>query len=63
MAHSAAEEALRLAAARYAADLLPQSELLSAEAGAARARQDEIDAAAGLVLAHYRYLHAIGELR
>ncbi len=62
-ASAAATEALRLASARYAAGLLPQSELLSAEAGAARARQDEIAAAAGLVLAHYRYLHAIGELR
>ncbi len=62
-ARAAAEEALRLASARYAAGLLPQSELLSAEAGAARARQSEVEAAAGLVLSHYRYLHAIGELR
>jgi len=62
-ASAAATGALHLASARYSAGLLPQSELLQAEAGAARARQDEIDAAAGLVLAHYRYLHAIGELR
>jgi outer membrane protein TolC len=62
-ARAAATEALRLASARYATGLLPQSELLQAEAGAARARQDEIEAAAGLQLTHYRYLHAIGELR
>jgi outer membrane protein TolC len=62
-ARAAAEEALRLASARYAAGLLPQSELLAAEAGAARARQNEVDAAAGLILSHYRYLHSIGALR
>jgi len=60
---AAAEAALTLAQRRYQAGLLPWSELVAAEADAARARQEEVGAEAGVVVAHYRYLHAIGGLR
>lgn len=59
----AAEAALALAQQRYQAGLLPWSELVSAEADAARARQEEVGAEAGVVVAYYRHLHAIGELK
>lgn len=62
-AHAAAEEALRLARGRYHAGLLPIGELLFADAEAARARHNDVNAASEVVLARYRYLHAIGELR
>lgn len=62
-ARAAAEEGLRLASQRYRAELLPLGELLLAEAEAARARHNEVEAEGQVVLAHYRYLQAIGELR
>jgi outer membrane protein TolC len=60
---TAAEAALDLAQRRYSAGLLPWSELVAAESDAAQARQQEIAAVAGIVLAHYRYLHSVGELQ
>ncbi|MFN0151427.1 MAG: TolC family protein [bacterium] len=62
-ARAAAEEALRLARGRYHAGLLPIGELLFADTEAARARHNDVNAASEVVLARYRYLHAIGELR
>ena len=62
-ARDAAEEGLRLASQRYRAELLPLGELLAAEAEAARARHNEVNAEGQVVLAHYKYLQAIGELR
>ena len=61
--HDAAEEALRFAAARYQSGLLTLTELLATDAEAAHARQTRVDAEAAAVLAHYRLLHARGELR
>jgi outer membrane protein TolC len=63
VARAAAEEALRLATERYRAGLLPMGELLLADAEAARARHRQIESEGGLVLSHFRYLHARGELR
>lgn len=60
---AAAEEAVRLAGLRYRAGLLPLSELLSADAQASAARASETEAASAMVLAHYRLLHAQGDLR
>lgn len=60
---AAADEALRLADARYRAGLLPLTDLLAAEAEATAARGAETQAATAAVLAHYRLLHAMGELR
>ena len=60
---AAAEEALRFAARRYRAGLLPLTELLATDAEAARARLARVDAEAEAVLAHYRLLRARGELR
>ncbi len=59
----AAEEALRLAGLRYRAGLLPLTELLAADAEAATARAAAIEASTAVVLAHYRLLHAQGDLR
>ena len=60
---AAAEEALRLSALRYRAGLLPLSELLAADAEASGARASEVDASGAVILAHYRLLHAMGDLR
>lgn len=60
---AAAEEALRLATRRYAAGLLPLSELLAADAEASAARAGEAEASTAVILAHYRLLHAQGDLR
>ena len=60
---AAAEEGLRLAALRYRAGLLPLSELLAADAEASAARAAEADASSAVTLAHYRLLHAQGDLR
>lgn len=59
----AAEEGLRLASLRYRAGLLPISELLGADAEASAARMAEADASTAVTLAHYRLLHAQGDLR
>ncbi|MBI5836932.1 MAG: TolC family protein [Candidatus Eisenbacteria bacterium] len=63
MGRAAAEEGLRFAQDRYRAGLLPLSELLAADAEAAKARLGEVDARVNLLLTRYRHLHAIGELR
>jgi outer membrane protein len=60
---AAAEEALRLASLRYRAGLLPITELLAADAEASAARAAEVDASGAVTLAHYRLLHAQGDLR
>jgi outer membrane protein TolC len=60
---AAAEEALRLASLRYRAGLLPMTELLAADAEASAARAVETDASTAVTLAHYRLLHAQGDLR
>lgn len=60
---AASEEALRLASLRYRAGLLPLSELLAADAEATSARAAEVAATTDVTLAHYRLLHALGELR
>jgi outer membrane protein TolC len=62
-ARAASDEALRLATQRYHAGLMPMGELLAADAEAARARHRQIDAESDVVLATYRVLHAMGELR
>jgi outer membrane protein TolC len=62
-ARASAEEALRLAQARYHGGLLPLTELLAADSEAARARLDDITAAAATVSSRYNYLHSIGELK
>jgi outer membrane protein len=59
----AAEEALRLAGERYRAGLLPLTELLATDAEASGARAAEVEASSATTLAHYRLLHARGELR
>jgi outer membrane protein TolC len=63
LARSSSEEALRIALDRYREGLLPISEWSATEADAARARRDYVQAEAGVVLAHYRYLRAIGRLQ
>ncbi len=60
---AAAEEALRLASLRYRAGLLPITELLGADAEASGARAAEADASTAVLLAHYRLLHAQGDLK
>ncbi len=60
---AAAEEALRLAELRYRAGLLPITEYLAADAEASAARASEIEATNAVLLAHYRLLNALGELR
>lgn len=60
---AAAEEALRLAALRYRAGLLPITEFLAADAEASGARAAEAEASSAVTLAHYRLLHAQGDLR
>ncbi len=60
---AAAEEALRLADARYRSGLLPLTDLLAADAEATAARAAAIDATSAATLAHVRLLHALGELR
>lgn len=60
---AAAEEGLRLASLRYRAGMLPISELLGADAEASAARASEADASSAVTLAHYRLLHALGDLR
>ncbi len=62
LARASSEEALRLALARYRAGLLAQTDLLAADAEAARARLDAVDAEVDAVLAQYRYRHATGDL-
>ena len=62
MARASSEEGLRLALARYRAGLLPQTDLLAADAEAARARLGAVDADVDAVLAQYRYRHAMGVL-
>jgi outer membrane protein len=59
---AASEEALRLALARYRAGLLPQTDLLAADADAARARLNGVSAEIDAVIAQYRYRHATGVL-
>jgi outer membrane protein TolC len=63
LARSSSDEALRIALDRYREGLLPISEWSSTEADAARARQDYVNAQAEVVVAHYRYLRAIGRLQ
>jgi outer membrane protein len=60
---AAAEEALRLADSRYRAGLLPLTDLLAADAEATSARAMETEATTAVTLAHYRLLHAMGDLR
>lgn len=60
---AAAEEGLRLATLRYGAGLLPITELLAADAEASAARAAEAEASSAVTLAHYRLLHAQGDLR
>lgn len=60
---AAAEEGLRLASLRYRAGLLPITELLGADAEASAARAAEAEASTAVTLAHYRLLHAQGDLR
>ena len=60
---AAAEEAVRLAGSRYNAGLLPLTDLLAADAEATAARAMETEATTAVTLAHYRLLHALGELR
>jgi outer membrane protein TolC len=60
---AAAEEALRLADSRYRAGLLPLTDLLAADAEATAARAMETEATTAVTLAHYRLLHAMGDLR
>lgn len=60
---AAAEEALRLASLRYRAGLLPITEFLAADAEASGARAAEAEASSAVTLAHYRLLHAQGDLR
>ncbi len=62
MARASSDEALRLATARYSAGLLSQTDLLAADAEAARARLAAVDAEVDAVLAQYRYRHATGAL-
>jgi OMF family outer membrane factor len=62
LARASSEEALRLAIARYRAGLLSQTDLLAADAEAARARLAAVDADVEAVLAQYRYRHAMGAL-
>ncbi|HET9253284.1 MAG TPA: TolC family protein [Candidatus Eisenbacteria bacterium] len=62
LAHESSEEALRLAQARYGSGLLSQSDLLAVDAEAARHRLARVDAEASEVMAHYRDLHARGQL-
>jgi outer membrane protein len=60
---AAAEEALRLAAQRYRAGLLPLGDLLSADAEAAAARHAEIESEVDVLLSDYRYRHVKGDLQ
>jgi outer membrane protein len=60
---AAAEEGLRLASLRYRSGLLPLTELLGADAEASAARAIETEASSAVTLAHYRLLHAQGDLR
>jgi outer membrane protein len=60
---AAAEEALRLAGARYRAGLLPLTDLLAADAEATAARGAAIEADSQLLLSRFRLLHALGELK
>jgi outer membrane protein TolC len=60
---AAAEEAVRLSERRYRAGLIPLTEFLAADAEASAARAAEIDASNAVLLAHYRLLNALGELR
>ncbi|MGE5178164.1 MAG: TolC family protein [Bacteroidota bacterium] len=62
LAAASAEEALRLAQARYRAGLLPQSDLLAVDAEAARARLSRVEAESESVLAQIRLMHARGVL-
>ena len=62
LARSASEEALRLAIARYRAGLLSQTDLLSADSDAARARLNAVYANVEAVVAQYRHRHAMGAL-
>jgi outer membrane protein len=59
---AASEEALRLALARYRAGLLAQTDLLAADADAARARLNGVNADIDAVIAQYRFQHATGAL-
>ena len=59
---AASEEALRLALARYRAGLLSQTDLLAADADAARARLSAVNAEVDAVVAQYRNRHATGAL-
>lgn len=60
---AAAEEALRLASGRYRAGLLPLGDLLTVDAEAARARLNDVAGRVGVLLADYRYRHAMGSLQ
>ncbi len=60
---AAAEEALRLAGLRYRAGLLPITEYLAADAEVSGARAAEAEASTAVTLAHYRLLHAQGDLK
>ena len=62
LARAASEEALRLALARYRAGLLSQTDLLAADADAARARLQAVHAEVDAVVAQYRHRHALGAL-
>lgn len=62
LARAASEEALRLALERYHAGLLSQTDLLSADSDAARARLSAVNAEVETVVAQYRYRHAMGAL-
>jgi outer membrane protein TolC len=63
LGRAAAEEGLRIASLRYGAGLLPLTEFLAADAEASAARALEVEASSAVVLAHYRLLHALGDLR
>lgn len=59
---AASEEALRLALERYRAGLLSQTDLLAADADAARARVNGVNAEIDAVVAQYRDRQAMGAL-
>ena len=60
---AAAEETLRFATLRYRAGLLPLTDLLATDAEASASRASDTEASTEVTLAHYRLLHAMGELR
>ena len=59
----AAQAAWHLAEARYAAGLLPLTELLAADTERTAALATETQADAAATRSHYRLLHALGEMR